>query len=200
MDMALDRAREVFEQHGGILRTTEAIGLGIAPRTLYALRDAEELRLLSRGVYQLSSRSMPSHPEYVVIARRLPRAVICLISALYFHKLTTQVPHDTYVAIPAGSPQPKLDFPTLSVVRLSGRCMTSGVETYQVDGETIRVYSVAKTVADCFRFRNKIGVDVAVEALQETLRNRRATPAEIGVYAQMNRVVNVMQPYFEALL
>ena len=200
MITAQQSATALFKKQGGILRATDAVRLGIAPRTLYAMRDAGDLRTLSRGVYQLASLALPSNPDLVILARRLPRAVICLISALYFHHLTTQIPHHVYVALPAGSPQPKLDYPRLYVVRLSGRCMTSGVETHVVDGYQIRVFSVAKTVADCFRFRNKIGIDVAVEALQEALRNRKTTPAEISEFSAINRVSNVIRPYIEALI
>ncbi|NJM40316.1 MAG: hypothetical protein HC853_05905 [Anaerolineae bacterium] len=106
-------------------------------------------------MYQLASRDVPAHPELLIVSRRLPKAVVCLISALHFHQLTTQVPHYTYVALPLGSPQPKLDYPLLHVIRLSGQCMTSGIETHLISGEKVRIFSVAKTVADCFRFRNK---------------------------------------------
>lgn len=194
------RAHMIFKQNGGILRATEAVCLGIAPRTLYAMRDEGELRTLSRGVYQLASAPMPAHPELVVLARRVTRAVVCLISALHFHHLTTQVPHYLYVALPKGAPQPKLDFPTLDVIRLSGRALTSGVDVHTVEGEQVRVFNVTKTVADCFRFRNKIGIDIAVEALREGLRSRKATPAQIAEYAKINRVGNVIRPYIEAMV
>ena len=199
MKSTYQNARRVFEQHGGILRTTEALKLGVSPRTLYEMRDANELRTLSRGVYQLASRDVPSHPELVIVGHRLSKAVVCLISALYFHQLTTQVPHYTYVALPMGSPQPKLDFPPLHIIRLSGRRMTSGIETHNISGEVIHIYSVAKTVADCFRFRNKIGIDVAIEALREALQSRKATVSQISEFARINRVTNVMRPYLEAL-
>jgi predicted transcriptional regulator of viral defense system len=162
--------------------------LGIAPRTL------------SRGVYQLASAPMPANPELVVLARRVPRAVVCLISALHFHHLTAEVPHYLYIALPKGSPQPKLNFPALDVIRLSGRAMTSGVDVHTVEGEQVRVFNAAKTVVDCFRFRNKIGIDFAVEALREGLRSRKATPAQIDEYAKINRVGNVIRPYIEALV
>ena len=194
------RAHTIFKQNGGILRATEAVRLGIAPRTLYAMRDEGELRTLSRGLYQLASAPVPAHPELVILARRVPRAVVCLISALHFHHLTTHVPHYLYVALPKGAPQPKLDFPTLDGIRLSGRAMTSGVDVHMVEGEQVRVFNVAKTVADCFRFRNKIGIDIAVEALREGLRSRMATPAQIAEYAKINRVGNIIRPYIEALI
>ncbi len=200
MGLSGQRAHTIFKQNGGILRATEAVRLGIAPRTLYAMRDDGELRILSRGVYQLASTPMPANPELVVLARRVPRAVVCLISALHFHHLTTQVPHYLYVALPKGAPQPKLDYPILDVIRLSGRAMTSGVDVQAVDGEQVRVFNVAKTVADCFRFRNKVGIDVAVEALREALRSRKATPAQIAEYAKINQVSNIIRPYIEALI
>ena len=199
MKSAYQRARGAFEKNGGILRTTEALKLGVSPRTLYEMRDANELRTLSRGVYQLSSRDVPSHPELVIVGRRLPKAVVCLISALHFHQLTTQVPHYTYVALPMGSPQPKIDYPPLDIVRLSGKCMTSGVEVYEINRTPIHIFGVAKTVADCFRFRNKIGIDVAIEALREALQSRKVTVSQISEFARINRVTNVMRPYLEAL-
>jgi len=111
---------------------------------------------------------------------------VCLISAHYFHHLTTKIPHYLYIALPKGSPQTKLDYPALQVIRLSGRAMTSGIETHTVDGEHIRVFSVAKTVANCFRFRNKIGIDVAVEALREAIHIGKVTPAPIDEIAKVS--------------
>jgi predicted transcriptional regulator of viral defense system len=195
---AEQRAAALFERHG-VLRTSKALALGVHPRTLYGLRDSGRLLQVSRGVYRLANLSELSQPDLVAVATRLPRAVICLISALSFHELTTQVPHEVQIALPRGTRTPRLDHPPIRVFRLTGRTYSEGVETHDVEGATLRVYSPEKTVADCFKFRRKIGLDVAVEALRLSLERKRATPRTLLHYARICRVERVMMPYLEAL-
>ena len=193
------KAEEIFQRHRGILRTAKALSLGIHPRTLYRLRDSGRLVQVSRGVYRLASLPEPDQPDLVVVASRVPQAVICLISALSFHGLTTQVPHEVHIALPRGATTPRLEHPPIRVYRLTGKAYREGVETHNISGVWVRVYSPEKTVADCFRFRNKVGLDVALEALRLARERKRATPRSLLHYARLCRVERVMRPYLEAL-
>lgn len=191
---------EVFANAGGTLRTGEVLDAGIHPRDLYALRDSGDLEQISRGVYRLARLSPLSEPDLVTVAMRVPKAVVTLISALHFHDLTSEIPHAVSIALPRGTATPRLDWPPLEVHRYSGDHFTYGVETYRLDGVTVRVFSAAKTIADCFRFRSQVGTEVAVEALREALAERKATPAEIMRAARVCGVDAVVLPYLEAML
>jgi predicted transcriptional regulator of viral defense system len=150
-------------------------------------------------LYALPKHSRSERHQLAEIAARSPRGVFCLLTALRFHELTTQSPHEVWLAIANKARPPKLDYPPLRLVRFSGQALTKGIETHLVDGVTIRVYSVAKTVADCFKYRNKTGLDVALEALRESRREKQATNDELWRYAKICRVANVMRPYMESL-
>ena len=193
------RAEAVFRHHRGVLRTSHALKLGIHPRILYRLRDAGRLVAVTRGVYRLAELPEPSHPDLLVVASRVPQAVICLISALSFHGLTTQIPHEVQIALPRRTRYPRLDHPPLRVFLLTGAAYTEGIETHAIEGIPLRVYGPAKTVVDCFKFRNKIGIDVAVEALRLARERKRVTPRALLQYARLCRVERVMRPYLEAL-
>lgn len=196
----LDRqAKAVFRHHRGVLRTSQALRLGIHPRTLYRLRDSGRLVAVTRGVYRLADLPEPSHPDLLVVARRVPQAVICLISALSFHGLTTQVPHEIQIALPRRTRYPRLDHPPLRVFLMTGAAYTGGIETHSIEGIPLRIYGPAKTVVDCFKFRNKIGIDVAVEALRLARERKHVTPRALLQYARLCRVERVMRPYLEAL-
>ena len=193
------KIRDVFRSAGGVLRTSEALRAGIHPRDLYALRDAGGLEQLSRGVYRLADLPRLSEPDLVTVASRVPKGVIAVVSALHFHGLTTEIPHEVYVALPPGTVRPRLDWPPLRVVRFSGQSLTSGVETHERDGVLVRVYSAAKTVADCFKLRNRFGVALAVEALRTGLQEQAFTPADVLGAARICRVSRIIRPYLEAL-
>ncbi len=194
-----DNVLRLFREHGGVLRTSEAQALGIHSRALYRLRDQGKLEVLSRGVLRLAEGSELAWPELVAIAKRVPRGVVCLVSALHFHGLTLEVPHEVYVALPRGTKTPHIDAPPARFFHFSGAAYSEGVHEHLLDGHLVRVYEPAKTVADCFKFRNRIGLDVALEALRSAYEQRAATPAEIAKYARVDRVDRVMQPYLEAL-
>jgi len=183
-----------------VLRTSEALAQGVEERTLYWMRDASVLEPLSRGVYHLATHKLPSRPDVAAVMRRVPRAILCLVSALEFHEIGTQVPSAVQIALPAGVKAPRIAYPRVETIRMSPSAIETGIEEHDVSGTRVRVFGVAKTVADCFKFRNRIGQQVAVEALQETLRARRTTPAEIMRCAEVDRVHNVMRPYVEALI
>lgn len=197
---AFEAAEQVFHRHGGVLRTREAIRYGIHPRTLYAMRDAGIIECLSRGLYRIADLPPLGNPDLVAVALKIPNGVICLISALAWHELTTQIPHEVYLALPRGAEPPRLDYPPARVFWFTGDAHSEGVEIFEVDGVTVRIYNVEKTLADCFKYRNKIGLDTAVEALKRYVSNRRVKVDELMKYARICRVEKVMRPYLEALL
>ena len=195
-----DKAVEIFRQSGGILRTAQAVRAGIHPSTLYAMRDSGVLEMVSRGVYRLTDNPPLGNPDLVTVATRIPRGVICLISALSFHELTTQIPHEVHVALTTGAREPRVDFPPIRTYRFVGKSFSEGVEVHDLDGVGVRIYSAEKTLADCFKFRNKIGLDVAVEALRFYGERRALKADDLVRYAAICRMRRVMQPYLEAIL
>ena len=197
---AVDTAAKIFERHEGVMRTSDALASGIHRRTLYWMRDAGQLEPLSRGVYHLTSHELPAKPEVAAVMRRAPKAVLCLVSALDLHEVGTQVPAEVQIALPRGVRPPRIDYPRVRVFHMSPQSLAAGVEERTAEGVTLRVFSIAKTVADCFKYRSSVGPDVALEALQEVIRGRRAAPGEIMDYAKVDRVQNVIRPYLEALL
>lgn len=199
-EQAVRTASRVFERHDGVLRTSEALASGIQPRTLYWMRDAGLLEPLSRGVYHLASHRLPARPDVAAVMRRAPRAVLCLVSALDLHEIGSQIPVEVQIALPRDVRPPRIDHPRVQVFHMSPQSLATGVETWDAEGVTLRVFNVAKTVADCFKFRSSIGQDVALEALREVLRERRAASGEIMEYAEVDRVQNVIRAYLEALL
>ena len=196
---AADRAIELFGQHDGILRTREALELGIHPRTLYQLRDDGVLDQVSRGVYRLAVLPELTQPDLVAVALRVPRAVVCLVSALAHHDATTEIPHEVQIALPRRTQSPRLDHPPVRVFRFSGTAFTEGIEVARIDGVDVRVYALAKTVADCFRFRNKLGLDVAIEGLNQAVKHKGVRPAEVLRFARLCRIESVILPYVEAI-
>jgi predicted transcriptional regulator of viral defense system len=195
----IKNAEALFRKHGGMLRTSEATALGIHPRTLYRLRDENRLVTVSRGLYRLADLPELSDPDLVSVAARIPQAVICLISALAIHEITTEIPHEVSIALPRTVKRPRLDHPPLRIFWFSGDALTEGIEEHKIDGVKVRVYGPEKTVADCFKFRNKIGLDVAIEALKLCRERKGSTPRKLFHYARICRVERVMRPYLEAL-
>lgn len=198
--MAFDAAAQVFRRHGGILRTSEAIQYGIHPRTLYAMRDAGKLECLSRGLYRIADMPSLGNPDLVTVALKAPKGVICLISALAWHDLTTQIPHEVNLALPRGAQPPRLYHPPIRVYWFSGKAFSEGIETHDVDDVPVRIYCKEKTLADCFKYRNKIGLDTAVEALKRYIHSQHVSVDRLLTYARICRVEKVMRPYLEALL
>lgn len=197
---ASHKALMTIREMGGTIRTSDAIRAGIHPRTLYQLRDSGELEVLSRGVYRLTTQGDISDPDLVIVASRIPQAIICLVSALAFHEITTQIPHAISIALAKGSETPRLDYPPLNVHRFSAAALKEGVEEHQVDGISIKVYCPEKTLADCFKFRNKLGMDVVLEALKLYKARKQFNPGKLIRYAKVCRVEKIMRPYLEATL
>lgn len=194
------RALAIFRQRGGILRTKDALRAGIHPRTLYALRDEGQIEPLSRGVYRLATAAPLGNPDLVTVAVRAPEGVICLISALAFHDLTTQIPHEVHVAIARGAEPPRIDYPPVRTFWFSGASFSAGIETHNLDGIPVRIYSREKTIADCFRYRNKIGLDTCLESLRFYKQQRQIDVDALLRYARVRGVTRTLTPYLEALL
>jgi predicted transcriptional regulator of viral defense system len=195
-----NRAVQAFKQHRGLLRTSEAMKLGIHTRTLYQMRDKGIIVPLSRGLYRLKTLAPLSNPDFAQVAIKAPKAVICLVSALSFHSLTTQVPHEVYLALRKGDEPPRLDNPPVRIFWFSKISHHSGIETHETDGIEFRIYSAEKTVVDCFQYRNKIGLDTTIEALRLYRETKKLRINDITRFARICRVENVMRPYLEALL
>jgi len=197
---AIDRAKGIFRRHGGTLRTSQAIKAGIHRRTLYAMRDARIVERLSRGLYRLAEAPPLSNPDIVTVALKVPDAVVCLISALAFHNLTAQVPHAVYIALPTHAWEPGFRQPPVEVFEFGGKAYSEGIEIHELDGVPVRIYGPEKTLADCFKYRNKLGLGVAIEALKLYAERGRGDVDAIMRFARICRVARVMRPYLEATL
>lgn len=195
-----EKARDAFMSRQGHLRTAEAIHLGIHPRTLYSMRNSGLVEQINRGLYRLAEFPPPGNPDLVSVALKIRGGVICLISALSFHELTTQIPHQVYVAIERGAEPPRLDFPPIRVFWFSGAVYAEGVDIQDVDGVPVRLYSPEKTIADCFKYRNKIGIDVCVEAVRMYRQHRKLNIDDLHRFAKICRVEKIIRPYLEAIL
>jgi predicted transcriptional regulator of viral defense system len=181
------------------LRARDVVRQGTPREVLRRLVTAGKLQRVGRGIYVRADAPPSEHRTLVEASLIVPNGVICLLSALRFHQLTTQAPFEVWMAIDVKAWRPRIGEAPIHLVRFSGNALTMGVEQHTVEGVPMKVYGVAKTVADCFKYRNKIGIDVAIEALREAVRNRKATLAEIEKYAAVCRVSNVMRPYLEML-
>jgi predicted transcriptional regulator of viral defense system len=186
-------------RRAGTARSRELVAAGITRSELSRRVAAGQLVRVARGLYAMPGYQGGEHGALVTVAKRAPGVLFCLLTALRIHELTTQAPFEVWIAIGNKDHPPRLDYPPLRTVRFADSALAAGVETHRVDGAEVRVTSVAKTVADCFKFRNKIGLDVALEALREARRVRKATADELWRYAKINRVTNVMRPYLEAM-
>jgi predicted transcriptional regulator of viral defense system len=173
---------------------------GIHRQVLSRLVAAGELERIARGHYRLPEHSLTEHHGLAITGAAVPQGVVCLLSALQFHGLGTQLPSEVWLAIDRRARRPALKYPPLRIVRYTGAALTEGAETHSIEGQKVRVYSVAKTLADCFKYRNKIGLDVTLEALREAWRARRFTMDELERYAAICRVQRVMRPYLEVVV
>lgn len=184
----------------GAVRPRDLAAIGVSGVYLNKLHAAGVLDRPSRGLYTLRNEAPSEHRAIIEACKRVPNGVVCLLSALRIHELTTQSPFEVWMAIAEKARKPKADYPPLRIVRFSGTALTYGLEERQIEGAKVRVYSPAKTVADCFKYRNKIGLDVALEALRDCLRQRKASVDELWKAARVCRMSNVMRPYLEALV
>ena len=182
-----------------VLRPRDLDERGLPRMALMRLVKMGRIQRLGRGLYALRSHAMTEHHGLAIVSASAPGGVVCLLSALRFHDVTTQNPFEVWLAVARRAWAPRIEYPPLRVFRFSEVAFTSGVETHVIEGQRVHVYSLAKTVADLFKYRNKVGIDVAVEALREALRRKKVSPAQIDPYARICRVQRVMRPYLEAL-
>ena len=195
-----ERAQKIFRDRGGVLKTGEALSAGIHPRTLYEMQRMGIVEKLTRGLYRLTGLPPLGNPDLVSVSMKIPNGVVCLISALAYHEITTQVPHEVYVALERGAEAPRLAHPPIRIFWFSRQAFTHGIETHRIDGVPVRIYSPEKTIADCFKYRNKIGLDTAIEALKLYREKKRFKSEDLLRVARICRVEKVMRPYLEALL
>ncbi len=196
---ARNKALKLARRRQGVT-ARELAAAGIHRQVLSRLVAAGEVERVARGIYRLPEHPITEHHGLAVASAAVPHGIVCLLSALQFHGIGTQLPSEVWIAIDRRARRPALKYPPLRVVRYSGAALTEGIETHQLEGQEVRVYNVAKTLADCFKYRNKIGLDVALEALREAWRARRFKMAELDRYADICRVQRVMRPYLEALV
>ena len=182
-----------------LLRARDLASHGLPPMVLSRLVAAGRLERIARGVYSLPGRSLSEHRSLAEVALRVPQGIVCLLSALRVHGIGTQAPFEVWIAIPHNSPTPRLDQPALRAIRMSGPALSEGIEPMQIDGVSVPVFNPAKTVADCFKYRNKIGLDVALEALRDGWAQRKLTIDALWHYATIDRVAKVMRPYLESV-
>lgn len=196
----LELAIAAFREAGGILTMSEAIKVGIHRRELYALKDRGDLEVVSRGLYRLIDMPDPSLPDFIPVAKKIPHGVICLISALAFHEITTQIPHFVYVALPSQAHKPAISRPPMRYFWYSQKLLSTGVQEHSIDGCTVRIFDVEKTLVDCVKFRNKIGMDVVLEALKMYWQSRKTNLDKLFEYAKLFRVAKILKPIMETIV
>jgi predicted transcriptional regulator of viral defense system len=201
LDMAANRDSQALQviRRLGIVRAADLEVHGIPRSEIYRLVRKGLLERQARGIYSASTHPVTAEHTLAQVAKQVPGGVFCLLTALRFHELTTQAPAEVWLALPEKARKPKLAHPRLRVTRFSGPALTEGIETHRVEGVDVRIYSAAKTVADCFKYRNKVGIDVAVEALRDFSRRHRGGATELARCARICRVSRVMQPYLDAI-
>jgi len=199
MKSARQRAIEIIQKRGGLIRTNEALAQGIHRRTLYGLRDDGMIIPISRGLFQLPDLDIPTHVGLAEVSKRVPKGVVCLISALAFHELTTQTPHYIWLAVDRKARKPSIDYPPVRVFFFSARAFTRGIETHRIMEQNVRIYSAPKTVIDCFRWQDAVGLDVAIEAARQYLKRPESTASKLMEYAKICKVERLVRPYLQAI-
>jgi predicted transcriptional regulator of viral defense system len=194
-----NKAIKIFKLHGGILRSSEAIAEGIHPRILYELRDQGIIELLQRGVYALTDLPDIEEHDLVSVSKIMPEGVVCLISALYFHRLTVQIPRLIDIAVVRSYIPPIVKYPPIRVHYFSDKFYKAGVEKYNFSGAEIKIYSREKSIIDCFRLRKKVGIEIAIEALKNYLKQDNININLLLDFAKESRVIKILQPYLQAL-
>lgn len=192
-----ERVMEMARQQG-VLRSGDLRRSNIHPQQLSRMCDKGLLIRVGHGLYERAEADVTIHHGLVMAIKAVPRSTICLLSALVFHELGTENPHKIWIAVDNRAAQPTIAYPPLRVFRFSGKALTEGIEQHEIEGVNVPIYCPAKSVADCFKYRKKIGTDIALEALRECRRQRKATSDELWRYARVCRVAEVMRPYLEA--
>jgi predicted transcriptional regulator of viral defense system len=197
---SIERALVLFRKHGGVMRTSEAMKAGIHPATLYRMRNAKIVIPMTRGLYRVAEMQPLREPDLLAVAKKIPHAVICLVSALAIHELTSEIPHAIDCAILRGSERPRLTYPPIRIHWYQAHSFHAGIETREVDGVKLRVYGPEKTIADCFQRRNRIGFDIALDGLKRYVARRDSNMDLLLRFCRANRVHSIIRPYLEALL
>lgn len=182
-----------------VIRVRDVIEAGIHPEVLRRMHSRGRIERVARGMYRKTGAPIGPYQSLIEVQKKMPNAVMCLLTALRYHEVGTQSPREVWIALPHETRMAKMQHPRIRTVRFSGAAYTSGIETRTVGGIELKVYSVAKTIADCFKFRNKIGTNIAVEALRDAYRDKKFIPDELWRYAKICRVTRVMQPYLEVV-
>ena len=190
---------EIFRANSGILKAADAIQKGIPEHVIYDLYKTGVLVREDRGLYRLAEMEAPGNSDLVQVALRIPKAVIGLVSALAFPQLTTQIPHKVYVVLPRGVKKPRITYPPIEGAWQSDEAYPVGIQEHLLDGVPVRIYSSEKTIADCFKFRGRIGQDIAIEALKSYLHQRKSSIGQLLAYARIDRMENILRPYVESL-
>jgi predicted transcriptional regulator of viral defense system len=193
-----DRTLSLARRKNGVT-ARDLTGAGIHRQVLTRLVNEGRIERVARGVYRLAEQPITENHGLAVAAATLPQGVVCLLSALQYHGIGTHLPSEVWIALDRRAWRPKRAWPPLRIVRFTGEALTQGIERHTIEGRAVNVYGVAKTLADCFKYRNKIGLDVALEALRDAWRRRRFNMEDLDRYAEICRVQRVMQPYLEAL-
>ncbi len=197
-----DKLMRAARKHAGIFSADDVVQEGLSVKTLYNLRDSNEVISVSRGLFQLvdTEDSETATPDYAAIKKRVPNGVICLVSALYHHRLTTEIPHKIYLAIHRDAHISRIDYPPTAIFRMSSKPFAAGVESIEIGAVKMNIFSMEKTIADCFKYRNKLGLDLAIEALKNYCTSRSANPARLLEMSRVCRVETIIKPYLEALV
>lgn len=194
-----NKAIKIFKLHGGMIRSSEAIAEGIHPRILYELRDLGVIEQLQRGLYALTDLPDIEEPDLVTISKIIPDGVVCLISALYFHRLTVQIPRWIDVAVIRKYVPPKVKYPPIRIHWFSNKFYKAGIEKHNFGGAEIKIYSREKSIIDCFRLRKKVGIEIAIEALKNYLKQDNINVNLLLDFAKESRVIKILEPYLQAL-
>jgi predicted transcriptional regulator of viral defense system len=198
--MEQNKIRELFLANGGYLRMSQAIEAGVSRHAFYALRDKGFFIQESRGLFRLSEQPDHPYPDLCVTSLRYPKAVFCLVSALSFHEATTQIPREVHIALPRGARTPVIQYPPLHTYFFSKAPYEAGIEAHQIEGVGVKIYDLEKTIIDCFKFRNQIGMDVFLEAIKLYKSKAKVQPARLAEYAKICGVEKAVFPYLEAIL
>jgi len=194
------KLRIYIENNGGMVRFSDIIKAGFHPDAVKNLQKNNIVVKIARGLYAIEGKIYNSNDDLINVCRQVPKGVICLISALAYYDVTNEVPRHVDIAIPEKSRANKVEYPPVKFYRINRKVWESGVETIDIDGNTVKVYSLAKTIADCFKFRNKIGPEIAISALKNAIIEKKAAPVEILKYAKVCRVSKIVKPIMEAIL
>jgi len=200
MPTNIQKALEIFIANNGILRSSEAQKLGVHPETINRLVERSLITKEEKGLYRLIDKEIEEDPDIINVAKLAPKAVFCLLTALSFHGITREIPRKVYIALPLGYKEPDISHPTLEVIHLSQKPYEAGIESHNFSGVAVSIYNEAKTITDCFKFRKKIGENVAIEALKVYMQRHNHDVQLLLQYAKINRVRKIMEPYLRALL